>query len=594
MTATPERLDGYDIFSQFDYNIAYEIRLHQALEEDMLCTFHYYGVRDISVNGELLQEDEAFDKLVDEERINRIIEKANFYSCDSGIVRGLIFCSRKEEAISLSEKLNLRGFKTIALTGQSTEEERIKAIELIEQEDLSLKIDYIITVDIFNEGIDIPKVNQIIMLRPTQSAIIFVQQLGRGLRKAENKDYLTVIDFIGNYKNNFLVPIALYGDNTYNKETIRNYIGNGSNLIPGASTINFDRVTKEAILKSINQSNLQTKKELVKDFINLKNKIGQTPTMMDFIHHGFRDPFQYVQEYKSYYNFLKTQDQNLVEEYPVETKEILDLFSFHIADGKRIEEVIILNEILKNGKIHKSKIKEIFFKDYGGHLSYATISSCIRNLNFQFIKKPRKIIKEEDGILFPDDDLLNLLSINSAKSFIQDSINYSSFIYASQVNSKEFDHGFLLYNRYTRKDVCRILNWGEDETSTLYGYKVKNGTCPIFVNYKKDEDIESSIKYHDSFINTDEFQWMSRSNRTKNSKELKPIINGEVRMSLFVRKNLDEPDFYFLGDVKVIEHFQTIQKNDKGKSLPIVQMKLKLQKEVDLDVYNYLTADTQN
>lgn len=591
MTATPERLDGFDIFSQYDYNIAYEIRLHQALEEDMLCTFHYYGVRDISINGELLQEDETFEKLIDEERVNRIIEKANFYSCDSGIVRGLIFCSRKDEAVGLAEKLNSRGFKTIALTGESTEEERIKAIELLEEEDLNRKIDYIITVDIFNEGIDIPRVNQIIMLRPTQSAIIFVQQLGRGLRKAENKDYLTVIDFIGNYKNNFLVPIALYGDNTYNKETIRNYIGNGSNLIPGASTINFDRITKEVILKSINQSNLQTKRELVKDFINLQNKIGKTPTMMDFIHHGFRDPFQYVQEYKSYYGFLKTREQILIEEYPLEIKEIIDLFSFHIADGKRIEEIIILNEILTNGKIYKSKIKEIFFKDFGGNVSYATIASCIRNLNFQFIKKPKKIIKEEDGILFPDHDLSKLLTFSTAKSFIQDAINYASFIYKNQANSREFDKGFLLYNRYTRKDVCRILNWDEDETSTLYGYKVKNGTCPIFVNYKKGDDIESSIKYQDEFINSIEFKWMSRSRRKLDSKELQPIIGGTLRLSLFVRKNLDEPDFYYLGDVKVIKQSQTEQMDDNGQMQPIVQMILKLEKEVDIDIYNYLVSE---
>ncbi len=102
------------------------------------------------------------------------------------------------------------------------------------------KLDYIFTVDIFNEGIDIPRVNQVIMLRPTQSAIIFVQQLGRGLRKTKNKDYLTVIDFIGNYNKNYLVPIALYGDTSYNKDTLRKCLSSGSALIPGSSTINFD------------------------------------------------------------------------------------------------------------------------------------------------------------------------------------------------------------------------------------------------------------------------------------------------------------------------------------------------------------------
>src|SRR5206468_198733 len=97
MTATPERTDGFDIFKQFDYNIAYEIRLHKALEEDMLSTFHYYGVTDVSVNGSIIEEDAAFNLLVAQERVDRILEKARFYGSDTGVVRGLVFCSKVEE-----------------------------------------------------------------------------------------------------------------------------------------------------------------------------------------------------------------------------------------------------------------------------------------------------------------------------------------------------------------------------------------------------------------------------------------------------------------------------------------------------------------
>lgn len=112
-------------------------------------------------------------------------------------------------------------------------------------------LDYIFTVDIFNEGVDIPQVNQVIMLRPTQSAIIFVQQLGRGLRKADNKEYVVILDFIGNYSNNFLIPIALSGDRTYNKDNVRKYVREGSRLLPGCSTIHFDEITKKKILHQL-------------------------------------------------------------------------------------------------------------------------------------------------------------------------------------------------------------------------------------------------------------------------------------------------------------------------------------------------------
>ena len=198
MTASPERTDGYDIFELFN-NIAYEIRLKQAMEEDLIVPFHYFGVTDITVDGELLDDNTDFINLTKDE-VNRIIQISKKYGCDDGTIRGLIFCSRKDEAKELSKKFNEKGLKSIALTGNHSEDEREKSIQKLESDNLEDKLDFIFTVDIFNEGIDIPRINQIIMLRPTQSNIIFIQQLGRGLRKFDNKEYLTVIDFIGNYQ----------------------------------------------------------------------------------------------------------------------------------------------------------------------------------------------------------------------------------------------------------------------------------------------------------------------------------------------------------------------------------------------------------
>jgi len=302
MTATPERTDGYDIFSSFDHNIAYEIRLHQAMKDEILSPFHYFGVTDISVDGKLLEEKSDFNLLVSEDRVKHIIEYIKFYGCDDGVIRGLIFCSRKEESHKLSSMMNKNGYKTIALTGDNSEDTRENAIRRLESDNNDERIDYIITVDIFNEGIDIPMVNQIVMLRPTNSAIIFVQQLGRGLRKISNKKYLTVIDFIGNYQNNYLVPIALYGDTSYNKDKLRKLISSGSNTIPGSSTINFDKISKKRIFESIDQSNLKLKKDLIKDYQLLKYQLGYSPMMIDFINHGGRDPMAFADYSGSYFS----------------------------------------------------------------------------------------------------------------------------------------------------------------------------------------------------------------------------------------------------------------------------------------------------
>lgn len=308
MTATPERSDGNDIFKQFDHNIAFEIRLNRAMNENMLSSFHYYGVTDLIVDEKIIDDPTNFNHLVSDERINHIIAKSKFYGSDNGVLRGLIFCSRKDEAKELSRLLNVKGLKTQSLTGEDSEETRAKAIELLESDNLNEKLDYIITVDIFNEGVDIPKINQIIMLRPTESAIIFIQQLGRGLRKIDGKSYLTVIDFIGNYQNNYLIPIALYGDTSYNKDTIRKLITEGSKMLPGASTINFDKITKERIFHSIDSANMQLLTDLKRDYNLLKFRLGRTPMMMDFLQQNSRDPFVYVEYSKSYFNFVKKVD----------------------------------------------------------------------------------------------------------------------------------------------------------------------------------------------------------------------------------------------------------------------------------------------
>ena len=204
MTATPERTDGQNIYELFDYNIAYEIRLQDALDNDMLCPFIYFGVKDIEVEGQLINEKTTIANLTSEERVKHIIKKIDFYGVSGEKVKGLMFCSSKKEAHDLASKLNQKGKRCRALTGEDNMETRNEVVAQLEKGEL----DYILTVDIFNEGIDIPSVNQVVMLRNTQSSIVFVQQLGRGLRKHESKEYVTIIDFIGNYKNNYLIPIA--------------------------------------------------------------------------------------------------------------------------------------------------------------------------------------------------------------------------------------------------------------------------------------------------------------------------------------------------------------------------------------------------
>ena len=608
MTATPERTDGNDIFQLFDHNIAYEIRLNRAMEEEMLSSFHYYGVTDLSIDNTEVDRKSDFKYLVSSERVERIIEQAKFYGSDNGITRGLIFCSRKNEAIELSELFNSKGFKTIALTGDNREDERVRAIEKLETDNLSEKLDYIFTVDIFNEGIDIPKINQIIMLRPTDSAIIFIQQLGRGLRKVDGKGYLTVIDFIGNYENNYLIPIALYGDTSYNKDSLRKLITEGSRMIPGASTINFDEITKERIFQSIDSANMQLFADLKKDYNLLKYKLGRTPMMMDFIEHGSRDPFLFVDYSNSYYNFIVKVDKAEDKVLSKQKIKLLELFAKEINNSKRLEESLILKILIETGELSLNELKQRVLKKYGYSISEETIKSCIFNLNFEFIreKKDGKMLSAKE---IYDFDILNLENgkfvfskafkahLNHAefKRFLLDSTDYSIYEFDRLFDADNWQNGFVLYRKYSRKDVFRILNVAENPVAqNVGGYLVStdNEHCPIFVNYHKEDNISESTKYEDEFVNNKEFDWMSKSNRTLNSNDVQSILgkNGTIRLPLFIKKNNDEGmDFYYMGEVKpeLNKVEQTTIPNDSGKQLSVVKIRFNLADPVASNLYNY-------
>lgn len=277
MTATPDKrddnLEGRNIYEIFNHQIAYEIRLQNAMEEDLLCPFHYFGITDLEVIADVGKSTEEkvenFRCLTSDERVLNVMKQAEFFGYSGDRVKGLIFCSRIDEAKELSVKFNEKGWRTLVLSGSDSETVRAAAIERLAGAESEDALDYIISVDIFSEGVDVPEINQVIMLRPTESPIIFIQQLGRGLRKADDKEYVVVIDFIGNYRNNFMIPIALSGDRSYNKDNIRRYVTEGGRVIPGASTIHFDEISRKRIFQAIDNANFSDIKLIRANYTNL-------------------------------------------------------------------------------------------------------------------------------------------------------------------------------------------------------------------------------------------------------------------------------------------------------------------------------------
>ncbi|MCC2250404.1 MAG: DUF3427 domain-containing protein [Bacillota bacterium] len=595
MTATPERTDDFNIYELFDYNIAYEIRLQEALEEDMLCPFHYFGVTDLEYNGQLIDDTTIVSRLVMDKRVEHIIEKIHYYGYSGERVKGLMFCSRKEEAINLSHAFNQRGYRTVALTGDHSQEKRMQEVVRLEKGSL----DYIITVDIFNEGIDIPSVNQVVMLRQTQSSIIFIQQLGRGLRKHQSKDFVTIIDFIGNYKNNYMIPIALSGDKSQNKDNIRRW-ATGTSYIKGVSTINFEEIARKQIFKSINASNLTTLKILRNAFIELKNRLGCTPYLQDYIENHSIDPTVITGKFNNYYMFLikMKEDIPVIDTYE---QSVLTMLSKEVLDGKRKHELLLIDQLLEKGLLkHRQYIQVL--QNQHCIVDEKTMKSVHRVIDLSFFTRTdqkkygnKPIIEVTyDGTYKFNSIIIESLQTNSFfKKLVRDVVN------SGLKRSKKYklDSSLTRYEKYTRKDACKLLNWDNDESSTLYGYKPKHQTCPIFVTYHKNDGVEASINYRDEFINPEVFKWYTRSKRTLNSEEVKKIVHAKemnMELHLFIKRDDDEGSgFYYLGQTLPDENtiIQDKMLNDIEKEIPVVHMNLVLEKPIDHKLYQYIISD---
>ena len=606
MTASPDRPDGFDIYGLFNNEIAYEIRLQGALENNLLCPFHYFGITDFEVDGQPIDDLTEFNYLVSDERVDYVIEQAEYFGYSGDRVKGLVFCRTKREAHALSHAFNARGFNTVALSGEDSQETRGRAIaQLVADPGEALfpdRLDYIFTVDIFNEGVDIPEVNQVIMLRPTESPIIFVQQLGRGLRKAEGKEFVVVLDFIGNYANNYMIPIALSGDRSYNKDSIRKYVMEGERVIPGCSSVHFDEISRARIFESIDNSGI-TFKFLKEKYTALKHKLGRVPFMVDFQEYGEIDPLLFVDRKKSYYRFLAGVEPTYANALSEQEHLVLEFASRYFGNGMRPHELVVLRETIEETCASRGDVERALVNYGVVELGDATFESAKNVLSGSFVNAPGdkksyasvSLVEFDDEKVRCSNDLASMMRHDEFRRAINDLIDFGLARYLEKYSPSDF--GLKLYEKYTRKDACRLLNWEKDNSSTVYGYRVSYGTCPIFVTYEKSDEITSSTQYADEFESPRIFSWMTRSRLTLDSPEVQKIINAErdgLDMRLFIKKSDSEgADFYYFGRVRPVEWRQTTQMDDRGNPLPIVNFKLELEHPAQDDLYDYFDGPAE-
>ena len=622
MTATPDKRDddmaGRNIYEIFNYQIAYEIRLQQAMEEDILCPFHYFGISDISlVDDRQLRSrkmtDRDFNQLTGDERVHHIITQAEYYGYSGDRVKGLIFCSRIDESEELSQKFNALGYRTIALNGSASEEERTNAFERLamDEEEATEEmqpLDYIFSVEILNEGVDIVEVNQVIMLRPTESPIVFIQQLGRGLRKAEGKEYVVILDFIGNYNNNFMIPVALSGDRSYNPDIIRKYVISGNTTIPGASTVHFDEIAKDKIFSSIDK--IKGMKAIIKSsYKNLKNRLGRIPYLIDFYDNGEVDPMVIIREYKTYQTFLESEENELyVGKILEEEKVVLEYLSKTVLSGIRPYELEILKRLIKQEIIQLDEMEEEFEEEYGYKMEYESFINAVSVLRGHFVSKEDEykkysqidIVQNGNSMLYRIAGFKQKLAHEEFNKQVRDIIEVGLRRYQEKYhNGRTKESPFVLYEKYSRRDVSLLMNCGKDLSSTMYGMKRIGDDVFIFVTYHKKESTDSEKSYvdgkpdyADAFEDNFIFRWDSQIGRGVDSSYMEDVCTA-ARKHLLIKKSDAETNFYYMGLFDIVSVKSDKKNDNKGKDRDIAKVTMKMKHSVRDDLLRYLQSNIE-
>ncbi len=624
LTATPERSDDGDIYSIFDNNVAVEIRLRDALSHDLVCPFHYFGLTDAEgIDYSKIKAEPGTSEYIEEianmlmvnRRVDYIIEKMNFYGHDGEKAKVLGFCATIKHAQYMAQEFNKKLSENgeeiaVALCGADSVEVREKYARLLEDDRSPLK--YIFTVDIFNEGIDIPSVNTVLLLRPTDSSIIFIQQLGRGLRKLEGKEFVTVLDFIGNYKKSFLMAIALNGKQDYDRDSLKVEVANDFADLPNGTYIHMDKITKEQILRQLESEKFMSLKYMKESYLSFKHICGgKVPFLVDYLKHdGSVDPVRFTifsPNYKTYFDFVSYIEKESHPEFSLMTEDesfsqIMLLLSFY-SPARRAEEWIVADTVF-NSKNNSASIEEITQRAEK-YLSFVNKDSIVHACNtlsgeyFDSSEKKRyeKAIFNFDGkaISF-NQNTINFLENSEfsaqKKLWIEDLIQYNLLRYQTEFGADDYSaNGTLpflkLYHKYTMRDAALLCNYTKIHSS-FRGQGLITSAKPdyfLFVNLHKDADIKDSINYADKFITPQHFQWQSPNSTMQNSEVGQNLIRNierKIRLHLFVRKfekaeNITQP-FIYLGQVSTFP--------DSAEGNKPITMKFALQNRVPDELFN--------
>ncbi len=581
LTATPERMDGRNVLALCDHNVVYEIRLRDALEAKLLAPFHYFGVTDETVdysniplrNG-MFQEDLLVKALKTNERTDFIIEMIDTYGYQGDRMIGLGFCSNIEHAKYMSEEFNKRGFHTTFLTGEHSISHREAVVKQLEDENDPLQM--IFTVDIFNEGIDIPSLNLILFLRPTESSTIFIQQLGRGLRKIDGKEFVTVLDFIGNYEKSFVVPLALSGQinhKAFDKDSLRVAITHEFADLPAGSYVDLDPVSQKQILDKIDSIKMNAVDMLKSLYQQFKNELGRSPEILDFLYAEQSPSFTFfIYKYKSWVQTKeKMKDVNELDQRILENTLMMELLE-RLEQQMPIKwpyDLIILEIALKQRTVTYEDIVKQLEKRFATKVHLESHESLLHQSMLRLCtayKKQKWAFGEMDNNTFIlNPAIVKLIEDPELKAYIQNRIDYGIIEFRRTYQANRFlskGEKLSLYQNYTRNELIFLLESTAPEGSWREGVHRVGNDYLLFVTLNKSENVEKHLLYKDYFIDQHHFHWQSQNKTSHSSSVGNDYINHKeknLHLHLFVRKfekmhEMTLP-FTYLGKVDYVSSY---------------------------------------
>ncbi|MBO9610356.1 MAG: DUF3427 domain-containing protein [Paenibacillaceae bacterium] len=555
LTATPERMDGKDVLGYFGDRIAAEIRLTDAIDRKLLCPFQYFGVTDQVDLTQVKWSRRGYDLAELEHlytnnkiRAVQILNSMKKYVTDLEQVKGLGFCVGVDHAIYMAKVFNEAGIPAIALHGQSNDEERREAKVRLTNGEIKL----VFVVDLYNEGVDIPAVNTILFLRPTESLTVFLQQLGRGLRLAEGKECLTVLDFIGqahqeyNFQEKFR---ALIG---HGKHSVQHYVEQGFSSLPRGSFIQLEKQARDYILRNLKQT-ATNRRSLVQKLKYFAADTGLELTLDHFLrYHGM-----------SLYEFYGGRTGNrtftglMMEAGVAENREDGE---WHNAEfvAKRVPALLHLDSrrllrylvaFLKGGmnppqteeeRLMLGQLYYTFYRAEPGKQGYASVIAALR-----------------DTLAYPAfrREVIAILTYKLAHLDFVDKPHTFPYVCPLAVHC-----------RYSMDQILAAFGYWNEEKAPSFREGVKyfedKKTDIFFITLNKsDKDFSPSTLYEDYAINEWLFHWQTQSRTAEDSPTAQRYIHHRrlgTRVALFVREYKEEHNYtapyVFLGEAEYVKH----------------------------------------